>query len=352
MSTQPDDGFTFSILPEEQREHFRLLELPPELLELVTSNTSHTVLSTRIITDGNDRLQFKSADGQHTGKSGSVPEAYICISDKTYKIRQVNSSNSVYICQPANNDDDNGLPQAGLQAIAQSSWTLELNQAQENFAIQHLKAMLPTYSSTGSYQSKDLASKQRIFDNIPSSQAQCEQAWKDLACFELSDPQGCFLPSASVKVQVWRSMLDQAVASGVDLTGDLSQQQLDVINDPNEEWPTEIGPALLNSILNGEGRVDESKCVTSAGVDLLAARLGVVQPTAEFLAIWRNALPEKWRAEAKVEMLHRTEYRLGDSRKTIAYAGAKGTAAVADGDATTGAKRKWHDKFRASKKAA
>ncbi|KAK4980152.1 hypothetical protein LTR42_000459 [Elasticomyces elasticus] len=339
MSTQPDDGFTFSILAEEQREHFRLLELPPELLELVTSNTSHT-------------LQFKSADGQHTGKAGPVPEAYICTSDKTYKIRQVNSSNSVYICQPANNDDDNGLPQAGLHAIAQSSWTLELNQAQTNFAIQHLKAMLPTYSSTGSYQSKELASKQTIFDNIPSSQAQCEQAWKDLACFELSDPQGCFLPSASVKVQVWRSMLDQAVASGVDLTGELSPKNLDVIIDPNEEWPIEIGQAVLDSILSGEGRIDEFKCVASVGVDILAARMGVVQPTAEFLAIWRDALPEKWRAQAKIEMLHRTEYRLGDSRKTIAYAGAESKAAAADGDATTGAKRKWHDKFRASKKAA
>ncbi|KAK4895411.1 hypothetical protein LTR27_006475 [Elasticomyces elasticus] len=339
MSTQPDDGFTFSILPEEQREHFRLLELPPELLELVTSNTSHT-------------LQFKSADGQHSGKAGSVPEAYICTSDKTYKIRQVNSSNSVYICQPANNDGGDGLPQAGLQAVAQGSWTLELNEAQTNFAVQHLKAVLPKYSSTGSYQSKKLASKQQIFDNIPSSQAQCEQAWKDLACFELNDPQGCFLPSASIKVQVWRSMLDQAVASGVDLTGELSPKKLDVIIDPNEEWPIEIGHAVLDSILNSEGRIDEFKCVASVGVDLLAARLGVVQPTAEFLAIWRNALPEKWRAQAKVEMLHRTEYRLGDSRKTIAYAGAMSTAAAADGDATTGAKRKWHDKFRASKKAA
>jgi len=37
MSTQADEGSSFSLLPEEGRQHFRLLELPPELLRLVVS---------------------------------------------------------------------------------------------------------------------------------------------------------------------------------------------------------------------------------------------------------------------------------------------------------------------------
>lgn len=38
MSTQnPEAGITVSILPEKQLERVRLLELPPELLALVTS---------------------------------------------------------------------------------------------------------------------------------------------------------------------------------------------------------------------------------------------------------------------------------------------------------------------------
>lgn len=37
MATQDAAGIDFSILPAGQQEHFRLLELPPELLGLLTS---------------------------------------------------------------------------------------------------------------------------------------------------------------------------------------------------------------------------------------------------------------------------------------------------------------------------
>lgn len=50
MSTQDAQGITFSVSPEESREQFRLLELPPELLELITTNPSakfvHILLNT------------------------------------------------------------------------------------------------------------------------------------------------------------------------------------------------------------------------------------------------------------------------------------------------------------------
>jgi hypothetical protein len=42
MSSQGDQGVSFSIVPEENRQHFRLLELPPELLEILTTNESNS----------------------------------------------------------------------------------------------------------------------------------------------------------------------------------------------------------------------------------------------------------------------------------------------------------------------
>lgn len=42
MSTQDASGLEFSILPEDQQQQFRLLELPPELLELLTSENAPT----------------------------------------------------------------------------------------------------------------------------------------------------------------------------------------------------------------------------------------------------------------------------------------------------------------------
>lgn len=42
MSTQDSDGIAFSILSEDNQQHFRLLELPAELLGLLTSNDPPT----------------------------------------------------------------------------------------------------------------------------------------------------------------------------------------------------------------------------------------------------------------------------------------------------------------------
>jgi len=38
MSTQADAGISLSLLPEDSQQSFRLLELPPELLTLLTSD--------------------------------------------------------------------------------------------------------------------------------------------------------------------------------------------------------------------------------------------------------------------------------------------------------------------------
>lgn len=37
MSTQDETGVPFSVVPEEDQQRFRLLELPPELLAFLTS---------------------------------------------------------------------------------------------------------------------------------------------------------------------------------------------------------------------------------------------------------------------------------------------------------------------------
>ncbi|KAK0922845.1 hypothetical protein LTR91_005039 [Friedmanniomyces endolithicus] len=341
MSTQADEGSSFSLLPEEGRQHFRLLELPPELLRLVVSE--------RTI------LHFKS--GPKTSEAGSNSEAVLCTPDKTFHIRQVNTSNSVYICQPTSHNDDDENLQPGMQAIAQSSWTLELSEVASPSAAHYLKAALSTYSSTGIYQSKDPpASQQQLFDDIPLSQAECEAAWRDLACFELKKkPKGCFLPTASAKVQVWRSILSSAVAFGVDKPARFSAHQVERIFDRNEEdSPNELGHAMLASVCDHEGMLDPGKWVRAVGLDLLAVEGVRGLPASELLKKWRDALPEQWRKRVQVEALARSEYTLSDDRKMITLAGAESGVAVAAAEtkSTLGAKRKWHEKFRESKKAA
>ena len=47
MSTNDKNGTSFSIQPEEDQQHFRLLELPPELLDILTSENPKTQVHQR-----------------------------------------------------------------------------------------------------------------------------------------------------------------------------------------------------------------------------------------------------------------------------------------------------------------
>ncbi|KAK3070915.1 hypothetical protein LTR53_009595 [Teratosphaeriaceae sp. CCFEE 6253] len=336
MSKHGDDGISFSILPEDRREHFRLLELPRELLQSLGSNTALT-------------LQFKSPQLYESGEA----EAVLCTPDRTYNIKQVSTSNSVYICQPIETAADNdGTPQSGLQAIAQSNWTLEPSLASWTGPVNWLKPRLPRYSSTGTYESRDLLSKQQLFDDMPMSQGECEEAWKSLACFELSQPGGSFLPTANAKVRAWRAILETATASGLDLTNHFAPSKQKPSVDHDEDCPAELVSAVLLGMTNSEGYVDEKCCVLATGLSLLesAFRLSL----GDFIKQWRDSLPEPWRPHARLDALPRTMYTLSDNGKTVTYPlqGDPGGSTTAVGNSATGSKRKWHDKFRESKKSA
>lgn len=49
MSTQEGSDIDFSILPEAQQQHFRLLELPSELFELLLTDDAPTQVDLKII---------------------------------------------------------------------------------------------------------------------------------------------------------------------------------------------------------------------------------------------------------------------------------------------------------------
>ncbi|KAK3678003.1 hypothetical protein LTR78_002098 [Recurvomyces mirabilis] len=342
MSSQGHEAGKFSILPEESREQFRLLELPPDLLAILTSSEPQPLI-------------FKSP--RNLLGSLSEAEAVICTTNATYSIRQVNTSNSLYICQPTKADvegDNDDTAALGLQAIAQNDFTLQPNQVKATSAVPYIRAVLPTYSSTGSYQSKDLLSRQQVFDSIPLSQAECEVSWRDLACFETQEPSGCFQPSSTAKAIAWKSVIGQAAASGVDLMAPLSRDQISILVDPNEEWPPELTRALLTSISTIEGDtlvIDAERCAVSTGLDLLAAAQQSRRTLrkAEFLAEWKDLLPEKWRGLAELEKLPRDQYSISDGDHVLLVGASTADGPVAAAETK---KRKWHDKFRASKKAS
>ena len=253
-----------------------------------------------------------------------------------------------------------------MEAIAQLHSTLELQPLVNQSAIPYIKAVLPTYTSTGHYGSKEAISKRHLFNNIPLSDSECELAWKDSTCFEMEDSGRALLPSASVKLKVWEAMLTTATAAGIDLTEPLDEEIQSSVSSADGYWPRVLSQALLRSMAGafapfGDMKLDETKCARIVGESLLEDRTGAGSPPmskATFMSTWADLLPEKWRGCTNLKLLEGC-CKLGDGGRQITFveadnhagAGADGSA-PAEAKSTLGAKRKWHEKFRASKKTA
>ena len=306
-------------------------------------------------------MQLKSQEGPPGQPLES--NTVLCTADRTYSLRQVSTSNTVYVVHPTIAPNE-GFHQSDLEAIAQSNSTLELQLTKWSSAIPHIKAALPTYTSTGHYGSREAVSKGQLFANIPLSDSECEQGWTQLACFELEDPPRALVPSDSTKLQLWQTMLGSATAMGIGLTSELDEDALSSIVSSNSDQPSQLYEALLRSMANetaasGEIMLDETKCATTVGQILLRKRTVSSQgsvPLQKFITDWADLLPEQWRKRAEISLLE-GYYRLENSGKDIAFveneasSGAKDVAPV-EAKSTLGAKRKWHEKFRASKKSA
>ena len=135
MSTQADFGIPFDISNEQK--NFRLLELPPSLLALVATKDPPRYVFTMdvcalhpsIPANMSESLWLKSAESTNAYNDSQQPgqNAVLCTNNRTFQIRQVQSSNSVFILQPSGNyPGDNQVPAQSLSAIGQCTSTLEL----------------------------------------------------------------------------------------------------------------------------------------------------------------------------------------------------------------------------------
>ena len=158
MSTQEDSGISFEISNEQQ--NFRLLELPPSLLALIVSRDAPWYVHIIRLRDSQDADMFESLwlksagspNANHDLKQAS-PSAALCTDSLTFQVRQVQSSNSVFVLRPTeSHGTENGIPLPSVSAIAQCTSTLELipSDAAASSAIlsRLLRDSLPLYNGT------------------------------------------------------------------------------------------------------------------------------------------------------------------------------------------------------------
>jgi sister chromatid cohesion protein DCC1 len=334
-TTQADErGVPFAVAHEMQ--HFRLLELPPEVVELIDTGPPGTA-----------RLTIKSQAPSATGASPAY--AVLCTPNKTFQLRQVQTSNSLFVTRPALEAQGDEIPVPATRAIASCTATLELHPS-DGSPVAYLDDVLPVYDLVDG--DVDAAgngkSKAAIFSHMPLSEGQCEQAWKDMMAFEFAG--SSYRPSANTLIQVWKSINSAAQAQGIKLDSQFLVE--DICEDVSEEGhPVTLVKAILYYLAadeQGKGGwsvLHRSRTVQFVGQNLLEAkREGPDYLTSDFIDVWKDLLPETFRNEAELNAISGTFDTPSSSTirsKTTALAKSAETSAPK----AVSASRKWHERF-------
>ncbi|KAJ5980747.1 hypothetical protein N7481_008045 [Penicillium waksmanii] len=398
MSTQTSRSILFTHTQPQQS--FRLLELPPDLEELLTSKDAPVI-----------KLKSPSSALAQAVRDPTAQEyVNLCTPTKTYRIRQVMSSNSIHILQPSlgqiSRDDikvveeeagETGalnLPDESVTTIANCGSTLELHIPDGGFsAVPFLEKSLRLYDPRSGDDDGDMSmddsnpdegpsatrkqeTREKVCEDVPVSAAQCETGWLELCAFVDGDKEiSCWRPSTRMRLSVWKRLMEGALLQSIDLekqflVGDLWKSVLD--DDASAPpFPRALLEALARRLCAEDQRpalsedikwacFDKEECIRWVGEICLAA----TAPTAssavgrsEFLQVWKDCLPESWRGDAILSKLPEGSYESPDpttmffvdasQRKQISKAPAAGAAAAKTKAKTT---RNWHELLKNSKR--
>lgn len=228
----------------------------------------------------------------------------LCTPTQTYRLRQVQSSNSLHILRPSHGQiskadikvvveepGESGalkIPDEAVTTIAKCSSTLELHVPPGGFsAVPFLEKALRLYDrrsdaddgditmgdsaeSAGTLGFKEVQGlRGRMFQDIPVSTAQCEQSWIELCAFvDRVEEVACWKPSARSRLRVWKRLVEGAVLQGIDLekqflVGDLWKSVLDDDDEQEPPFPRALLEAVVRRICISNERpslADEIKC--------------------------------------------------------------------------------------------
>ncbi|KAJ4989142.1 hypothetical protein SVAN01_05404 [Stagonosporopsis vannaccii] len=339
MATQQfDGGVPFAIAAAAQK--LQLLELPPDVAALLAAPNP-------------PRLSIKSS----APSSDRPAYAVLCTPNKTFHLRQVHTSNSLFVTQPQHLDSHgNEIPLPATCAIASCPATLELHPSDAS-AVALLHEVLPVYDvvagdvdATGNGKSKD-----HVFENLPLSDAQCQHGWNELMAFEHDEH--TYRPSVNALSQVWQSINAAALSEGVKLDSQfLTEDIATAVADDGH--PPDFTRAVLRHLSNDEQEasgpwscLDRARTVAFVGKTLLEAKQGSSDfLIAEFTDTWEDRLPEAWRKDAKLSALEGLYEFPSDTTIRVKNKDAAVVNAPDPSAATKPSARKWHEKFAKTRK--
>jgi sister chromatid cohesion protein DCC1 len=278
----------------------------------------------------------------------------LCTPHRTFQLRQVQTSNSLFLTQPALEAHGNDIPVPVTRAIASCTATLELHPSDAS-AVALLREALPVYDVVAGDvdATANGQSKAAVCQDIPLSDGECKLGWDALMAFEHED--SSYQPSANALAQIWRSINAAALAEGVKLDSQFLTD--DVTRAVAEEGHS---PGLAHAVLRflaKDGQesdgpwscLDRAKTVEFTGKTLLKAKQGGDFLIADFMDTWEDKLPETWRKDAQLSLIEEA-YELPTST-TIRSSSTGGTMiGTIPAVASKPSARKWHEKFGKTRK--
>ena len=316
-----------------------------------------------VSTNSGHRLQLKSSTPGSTPQPSHV---VLCTPSQTYQLRQVQSSNTVFITRPAPCGTlETGATDTSVCVFAKCSSILETHppaqvndgHIKDKTARDLVQCALRVYSGSDDNVKEDALEtfcKQDLFNDVPFSQGECEEAWRDLMAFQWQH--ACWQASPEVLIGLWDRIIETTQAEGIHLEFSFDVDDLKSKLDESNT-PIEIMAALLCKLCQTSeaqtvsAKLDRATTVKWTGelTNMMTAALSESTTTAELLLRWQNRLPEVWRQDATLESVE--ELKLNNSH----HKELKNTLKpLLDNTATamvTGAKRpmkgrNWHERFK------
>ena len=307
---------------------------------------------------------------------------HLCSEDleKSWSLRQVSTSNEVYIVQVSDlrpnditNEDiemaDAGRQPAILTAIARTDSMLELLPASVDIEA-HLRRLLPVYDEDqltslfergGELAQVDSESEKEYIEvasQIPASDVSIRKVWQRLCVSRTpGSRKRCFIPTLSLLQSAWNSALAayHIRASG---TGPMERLDFDDVNDGAGEL-LPVKTALWRRLCSKDGSsldMDQTvmwvvRTLWECTWEGLATEHRKTDKLSRVEGIWRDALPREYSKRASVDQLEVGTYELYEEagEEMIRWTQKTGVVPALQPAAAKPGKRKWHEKFRDSR---
>ena len=193
--------------------------------------------------------------------SAPAPTAVICSNDQTFEVRQVQSSNILYIIQPSQTSSGNPREPSslsGVTAIGQCKALLELVSVQTQ-PVQFLRNTIPIYNEKKLAPdihrwTPEIKNKQALLTGAPFSITEFEAAWTELCAFEIDDE--AWRPSASQLEEIWSSFMTATTIRGIDVTNAF-QYTGRILTVEEDCWDEAMPHAILRRISSDHENIME-----------------------------------------------------------------------------------------------